>query len=118
MTGTMDEIKEQVDENMKPKNIEIPPQLYLMPLQSLQSVTATNVNLVKIQPMVAKFQNTVDDLILRSNVHKCRNSIPADEKKQKKERRGCINKHGNCKARFPKQTFEKTEVILRLEHLI
>jgi len=26
----------------------------------------------------------VDDLILRSNVHKCRTSIPADEKKQKK----------------------------------
>jgi len=31
-------------------------------------------------------------------------------KNRKKERRGCINKHGNCKARFPKQTFEKTEV--------
>jgi hypothetical protein len=44
------------------------------------------------------FKNTVDDLILRSNVHKCHTSIPADEKKQKKERRGCINKHGNCKA--------------------
>jgi len=31
MTGTMDEIKEQVDENMKAKDIEIPPKLYLMP---------------------------------------------------------------------------------------
>src|SRR6202167_2696649 len=31
-------------------------------------------------------------------------------KKKKKERRGCINKHGNCKAQFPRQTFEKTEV--------
>src|ERR1700691_5517444 len=31
-------------------------------------------------------------------------------KKKKKERRGCINKHGNCKARFPRQIFEKTEV--------
>jgi hypothetical protein len=56
------------------------------------------------------FKNTVDDLILRSNVHYCHTSIPADEKKQKKERRGCINKHGNCKAQFQRQTFEKTEV--------
>src|ERR1700726_944110 len=32
------------------------------------------------------------------------------KKKQKKERRGCINKHENCKARFPRQTFEKTDV--------
>ena len=50
---------------------------------------------------------------MRSNVHKCRTSIPADEKKQKKERRGCINKHGNCKAQFPRQIFEKTEVDLK-----
>jgi hypothetical protein len=41
------------------------------------------------------FKNTVDDLILRSNVHQCCISILADEKKSKKERRGCINKHGN-----------------------
>jgi hypothetical protein len=52
----------------------------------------------------------VDNLILRSNVHKCCTLIPADEKKQKKEWRGCINKHGSCKVQFPKQTFDKTEV--------
>jgi len=43
-------------------------------------------------------------------VHQCRTSIPADEKKSKKERRGCINKHGNCKAQFPRQIFEETQV--------
>jgi len=57
-----------------------------------------------------RFKQTVDDLVLRSNVHKCRTSIPADEKKQKKEHRGCINKHGNCKARFPRQLFDETQV--------
>ena len=31
-------------------------------------------------------------------------------KKVKKEWRGCINKHGNCKARFPRQLFEETQV--------
>jgi len=78
-----------------------------MLLQNPQNVTVTNVNLVKIQLTGGKFSKI---LSLRSNVHKCRISILADEKKQKKERRGCINKHGNCKARFPRQTFEKTEV--------
>ena len=56
------------------------------------------------------FKNTVDDLILWSNVHQCHTSIPADEKTSKKEWRGCINKYGNCKARFPRQIFEDTQV--------
>ena len=61
-------------------------------------------------PLPQVFKNTVDDLILRSNVHMCHTSIPADEKRQKKEQRGCINKHGNCKAQFPRKTFDETEV--------
>src|ERR1700691_3659810 len=111
MTGTMDEVKEQVDENMKAKE-------YKDPTQTLPDAppepTDCNCNKCESCEITAnwwqKFKNTVDDLILRSNVHKCRTSIPADEKKQKKERRGCINKHGNCKARFPRHIFEKTEV--------
>src|SRR6267378_4365561 len=111
MTGTMDEVKERVDENMKAKE-------YKDPTQTLPDAppkpTECDCNKCESCENTANwwqnFKNTVDDLILRSNVHKCRNSIPADEKKQKKERRGCINKHGNCKARFPRQTFEKTEV--------
>ena len=34
----------------------------------------------------------------------------SDEKAVKKDRPGCINKHGNCKARFPREVFEQTEV--------
>src|ERR1700723_4444536 len=111
MTGTMDEVKEQVQENMKAKE-------YRDPTQTLPDAPpeSTDCDCNKCESCESttnwwqNFKNTVDDLILRSNVHKCRTSISADEKKQKKERRGCINKHGNCKARFPRQTFEKTEV--------
>jgi Helitron helicase-like domain at N-terminus len=111
MTGTMDEVKEQVDENMKAKE-------YKDPTQTLPDAppeyTDCDCNECESCENTASwwrnFKNTVDNLILRSNVHKCRTSIPADEKKQKKERRGCINKDGNCKARFPRQTFDKTEV--------
>jgi hypothetical protein len=111
MTGTMEEVKEQVDENMKAKE-------YRDPTQTLPDAPSepTDCDCNKCESCEnttnwwQNFKNTVDDLILRSNVHKCRTSVPADEKKQKKEQRGCINKHGNCKARFPRQTFEKTEV--------
>jgi len=44
-----------------------------------------------------------------SNVHTCRGQ-KSDEKAVKKDRPGCINKHGNCKARFPREVFEQTEV--------
>src|SRR6202167_2941684 len=114
MTGNMNEVKEQVQENMKAKE-------YRDPTQTLPDAPPepANCDYNKCEACEStanwwqNFKNTVDDLILRSNVHKCCTSIPADEKKQKKERRGCINKHGNCKARFPRQTFEKTEVDLK-----
>jgi methanogenic corrinoid protein MtbC1 len=48
MTGTMDEVKEQVHENMKTEEYR-DPTLCLMHLQNIQTVTVTNVNLVKIQ---------------------------------------------------------------------
>lgn len=111
MTGTMDEVKEQVDKNMKAKEYKDPTQtLPDAPPESTNCDCNKCENCENTASWWENFKNTVDDLILRSNVHKCRTSIPADEKKQKKERRGCINKHGNCKARFPRQTFEKTEV--------
>jgi len=111
MTGTMDEVKEQVDENMKAKEYRDPTQtLPDAPPEPAECDCNKCESCENTANWWQNFKNTVDDLILRSNVHKCRNSIPADEKKQKKERRGCINKYGNCKAWFPRQTFEKTEV--------
>jgi len=29
---------------------------------------------------------------------------------RKRAKKGCINKQGNCKARFPRQIFEETQV--------
>jgi len=43
MTGTMDEVKEQVDENMKAKDYKDPTQTLLMLLQNPQTVNVTNV---------------------------------------------------------------------------
>ncbi|KIM76655.1 hypothetical protein PILCRDRAFT_33250, partial [Piloderma croceum F 1598] len=94
MTETMDEVKEQVDENMKVKEYKDPTQtLPDAPPQSTDYDCNKCESCENAANWWQNFRNTVDDLILRSNVHKC-----------------CINKYGNCKARFPRQTFEKTEV--------
>jgi hypothetical protein len=111
MTGTMDEVKEQVDKNMKTEEYKDPTQTLPDAPPEPTDCDCTKCELCEnTANWWQSFKNTVDDLILRSNVHQCRTSIPADEKKQKKERRGCINKHGNCKARFPRQIFEETQV--------
>jgi hypothetical protein len=86
MTGTMDEVKEQVDENMKAKEYKDPTQtLPDAPPESTNCDCNKCENCENTASWWEIFKNTVDDLILRSNVHKCRTSIPADEKKQKKE---------------------------------
>jgi len=56
MTGTVDEVKDQVHENMKAEGTTILPRLCLIHLQNTQIVTATNVNPVKIQLTGGKIQ--------------------------------------------------------------
>ncbi|KAJ7197490.1 hypothetical protein C8J57DRAFT_1105686, partial [Mycena rebaudengoi] len=66
------------------------------------------------------YKNTVDDLILRSNVHKCRTPVEGTDftkklkpgAKIKYEVKGCTRKDGTCSARFPRAVFSTTEVDL------
>ncbi|KAJ7914643.1 hypothetical protein B0H13DRAFT_1611316 [Mycena leptocephala] len=74
-----------------------------------------------------RYELEVDDLLLRSNLHKCRESIQDKEddpakrdwrglkgtkarKRTYHERRGCLSKKGICKARFPRELFSMTHV--------
>jgi hypothetical protein len=58
-----------------------------------------------------KYKCIVNDLLCRSNVHTCTMSVEStDKKKAKKQRVGCINRHGHCKARFPRPTYDTTQV--------
>ncbi|KAJ2913327.1 hypothetical protein MD484_g7083, partial [Candolleomyces efflorescens] len=69
----------------------------------------------------ADFAKTVDDIVFRSNIHKCfgrKDNAPSrDEKKklppppkQHATGKGCVNKDGMCTARFPRDTYDKTSV--------
>ena len=55
----------------------------------------------------SKFYDTVDDILLRSNVHTCSFSDP---EKSKSKPKGCLNKDGICKARFPRPIVPKTTI--------
>jgi helitron helicase-like protein len=55
------------------------------------------------------FYDTVDDILLRSNVHSCSSSDPS---KPKFKAKGCLNKDGVCKARFPHPIIPKTAINL------
>ena len=55
----------------------------------------------------SKFYNTVDDILLRSNVHRCNSS---DQEKNKFKAKGCLNRDGICKARFPRPIVPETTV--------
>ena len=58
------------------------------------------------------YTNTIDDLLLRSNVHSCNRGTKKDgTRKKNKAYAGCMdNKWGKCKARFPQMTSLKTTI--------
>ena len=59
-----------------------------------------------------RYATTVDDLLLRSNVHSCNRGMNKDGTRRKnKASGGCMdNKWNKCKARFPHPTFLKTMI--------
>jgi hypothetical protein len=59
-----------------------------------------------------RFKYTVDDLLSKSNIHNCKCSLNKDGTHNKKHQYvGCLeNKWGKCKARFPRPTYEHTEI--------
>ena len=106
MTGSMEKVVSDV-EDQAAKN----PQ-YKDPTQTLPDappplckhpVKESCARCKKHQEWEAKFKSTVDDILLKSNVHKCGGS-------KNSRRPTCLNKQGNCKARFPRPLFEQTEV--------
>ena len=61
---------------------------------------------------VDRYATTVDDLLLRSNVHSCNRGMNKDGTRRKnKASGGCMdNRWNKCKARFPRPTFLKTMI--------
>ena len=69
------------------------------------------------------YHRTVDDLLLKSNVHKClvsRNNSSSEGRKSKpvaQGPKGCIDRSGNCRARFPREIHKSTTVDIEDGHI-
>ncbi|KAJ7695916.1 hypothetical protein B0H17DRAFT_901427, partial [Mycena rosella] len=139
--GSMEEVRRQVKTDPHPTPEEEDEQstlTYQVPTQTLPSVPPLlcseehgdeSCNTCRaLSQWWVKYEHKVDDLVLRSNVHKCRESVQdkCEEASKKdwrglkgkgskdqpkvQERRGCLSKTGICKARFPRDLFETTHV--------
>ncbi|KAF9563130.1 hypothetical protein CPC08DRAFT_633237, partial [Agrocybe pediades] len=76
----------------------------------------------KYNTWMKEYKETVDDLVIRSNVHVCRASRESKLNKKKQRdhspigkaarygQKGCLNKEGICTARFPRDVRDETVV--------
>jgi uncharacterized protein DUF6570/helitron helicase-like protein/PIF1-like helicase len=69
-------------------------------------------SLTSIESWLLRFRATVNDLLLKSNIHKCSTNRNKDGSQNKaRPYKGCLdNIWGKCKARFPRPLFNQTEV--------
>ena len=113
LTGNMADVKAKIEENTNSANYKDPTQTLPEqppPLCNELDHKCNNdcSNKSQLNVWWKRFADTVDDLILRSNVHNCGRNLSSGEKADKKDRPTCMTKHGTCKARFPRQIFEQT----------
>ncbi|KAF5365901.1 hypothetical protein D9615_010738 [Tricholomella constricta] len=112
-TGTMDEVRgavataEEAPGYKKPTETlpEAPPDI------CLDGCTACD-RCMQLKSWWSRFMFTVDDILLRSNVHTCRSNINKDGTQNKQRQyAGCLdNDRGTCRGRFPRPLFQQTEV--------
>jgi hypothetical protein len=127
LTGTMGFVKSQIPVDIENQTKGIHTILLNNPLnvieKSYQDPTQTlpeeppnscelkeHINCSGCQPLHQwwkKICNTVDNILLRSNVHKC-SSSDSDPKKNKTK--GCLNQDGICKASFPRPIVAETNI--------
>jgi hypothetical protein len=116
LTGSQSDISDQVTQMSQEDG-------YTDPTQSLPKPPPTTACQMKcgvcrkcksLALWCTEYEKEVDDLILKSNVHRCSENAKPDKVGDRVRPRryvGCVDsKTGKCKARFPRQTFEKTEV--------
>ncbi|KAJ2916281.1 hypothetical protein MD484_g4135, partial [Candolleomyces efflorescens] len=116
-TGTMEDMKQRhsTDGDSSARDYD-PTQHFPVPpptTDCLDYTCCTCGNCVAVKDWYSKYQLTVDDIVYRSNVHRCfaKKDIVLDGvRKQHLTGKGCINKDGVCTARFPREVHEESTV--------
>ncbi|TFK59310.1 hypothetical protein BDN72DRAFT_750445, partial [Pluteus cervinus] len=115
-TGQQDAVLERIQEESKREDTEyqnptetlpIPP-----PAGKCKEQCSKCQNCIKYDTWHNQYLATTDDLILKSNIHKCGSSFNKDGSQNKtKQYVGCMdNKWGKCRARFPRQLHKESHV--------
>jgi len=101
-TGTLDDVAEQVKKKSADNS-------YKDPTQTLPEAPQDDLNYSTWQH---QFEETVDELLLKSNVHNCEKyTMKSSRKRKDKDSYGCRNnKWGKCKVRFLRPLFNETMV--------
>ena len=114
MTGTKDEVVNNVAEHAKNESYKDPTEtLPHAPPQICSLAHTNNAECQKCNNLNnwwKNFENTVDDLISKSNIHNCERGSNKDGSASQKKASCKDNKYGKCKARFPRPIFKSTEV--------
>ena len=115
LTGSHDEVIENVKLATACEDYTDPTETLPLPPPALCPSTCGTCEIcANLDSWWRQYNATTDDLILKSNVHNCNYGRDKNGSKAWKSTfKGCRdNKYGNCKARFPRPTFNKTEIDL------
>ena len=127
LNGSHQQVQQKVSNNMIQSDYISPTEtLPLPPPPKCKRQTACGIcaECIAITHWHEQYESTVDDLLLRSNIHTCQGRPKEYKKKADRDRgksknirekynpiTGCkSNKWGKCKARFSCKTFEQTMV--------
>jgi Helitron helicase-like domain at N-terminus len=123
LTGTQEEVADKTSENMKNTNYTDPTQtlpLHPPELCEIDHIGVNGNNAEKPTDCMPCSKwlswwtcaiNTIDDLLLKSNVHSCNHNMNKNGSRKNNTSSGCKdNKWGRCKARFPRSLFTKSTI--------
>ncbi|KIL57946.1 hypothetical protein M378DRAFT_15905 [Amanita muscaria Koide BX008] len=113
VTGTQEEVLQRVQEKAKSPDYKDPTETLPEappPMCSVQCKTCKKCR--RLDVWWEQFEDTVDDIVSKSNIHNCDRGTNKDGSRSKKMMYvGCrANKYGTCKARFPRPTFKVTQI--------
>ena len=113
LTGTHDEVSQKVNAASAMETYQDPTEtLPLGPPPLCPSLCGVCEMCEALNNWWNEYKDTTDDLILKSNVHNCSYGTNNNGTHSKKATfKGCRdNKFRSCKARFPRPTFDSTEI--------
>lgn len=119
MTGTAKDVRERIDKLNQENPARVPPTETLPeapPEKCDHAETEMECKACKkYDSWWRRFRDTVDELLLLSNMHNCTPGAP-NLGNGKSETKGCIDKKmGKCCRRFPRPTYAETTMVQKLE---